>query len=145
MSDYETALIAAGANVKAMKSFGSYQGEWWALVEYEGRVGWINGSYGSCSGCDAFQANFNYDYDEGHTHAEPGGYYFDAVDRPVPGCPVCDLTQAKLAEFGKRYVDPDYILDQEEAIKSASKYIEWDMDAQEMVDWIKTTWEMSRE
>ena len=48
---YCQALEAAGAKILQFKSFGSYQGDWWAKVEYNGEIGWVAGSYGSCSGC----------------------------------------------------------------------------------------------
>ena len=50
---YELALEEAGAKVLEFQSFGSFQGEWWAKVEYNGEIGWVAGCYGSCSGCDA--------------------------------------------------------------------------------------------
>lgn len=54
---YTEALEATGAKVKEYKEFGSYQGTWIAIIE-DGRF--IEGSYGSCSGCDSFQAEFGY-------------------------------------------------------------------------------------
>jgi len=101
-------MEAAGAVVEIFEEFGSYQGEWWAKVSYGGKIGWVNGSYGSCSGCDAFEAEFGWD----------------------------DPSDEKLAEFGRGYLDN--IMTQDEAIKSASQYIEWDMDAKKMVDFIKS-------
>ena len=37
--------------------------------------------------------------------------------------------------FGESYLDG--IMSQEEAEKYASKHLEWDMEAQEMLEWIK--------
>ena len=105
---YKEALEAAGAEVMAFEEFGSYQGDWWAKVRYKGELGWVQGSYGSCSGCDAFEAEFGWD----------------------------DGTPEKLAEFGRGYLD-DLLLGQEQAEEEASRYIEWDSDAQEMVAWLK--------
>lgn len=101
---YQEALEAAGAIVLDFTKFGSYQGDWWAVVDYQGKRGWVNGSYGSCSGCDAFESEFGW-HDEDN--------------------------QEKLAAFGKNYLDS--LMNQDEAIKEASRYIEWDTDAQEMV------------
>jgi len=56
---YEGALRAGGANVLTFQQFGSYQGEWYAKVEFDGRTGWVSGSHGSCSGCDAIEADFD--------------------------------------------------------------------------------------
>ena len=41
---YQDALKAAGAAVLEFESFGSYQGDWVALVEYKGERGWVQGS-----------------------------------------------------------------------------------------------------
>lgn len=53
---YRSAIEAAGEVVMDFKEFGSYQGTWIAVLE-NGFV--IEGSYGSCSGCDAFQSEFD--------------------------------------------------------------------------------------
>jgi hypothetical protein len=104
---YKEALEAAGAKVLAFKEFGTWQGDWWALVEYQGKRGWIHDYFGSCSGCDAFEAEFGW-------------------DEPTP---------QELAEFGKRYLDD--IKTQEEAEQEVSKDIEWDLDAEEVLKFIK--------
>ena len=115
---YESALVAAGATVHAMKSFGSYQGDWWAKVTFNGETGWVHGWYGSCSGCDAFLDEFDYG------------------DERCPDCKVAAATyQERLAAFGLTYLDDLYT--QDEAIKVASENLEWDSDAQPMVDFIK--------
>lgn len=127
---YAEAMEAAGANVLEFENFGSYQGEWWALVTYNGLTGFVNGSFGSCSGCDAFEREFGYGEDgwcDAHAYA------------PHPGCLGCQKKksayQEKLANFGRGYLDA--IVTAEDAITAASKYIEWDMEAKDMVEWIK--------
>lgn len=75
------------------------------------QAGWVTGEYGSCSGCDAFEAEFGWD-------AEKDPDY-----------------QSKLADFGRSYLDD--MLTQEKAEKSASKNISWDSDAEKMVKFIK--------
>jgi len=57
---YFEALEAAGAQVLASQTFGSYQGDWFAKVNYNGSTAWVHGCYGSCSGCDAFCAEFDF-------------------------------------------------------------------------------------
>jgi hypothetical protein len=130
MGDYRTALEAAGATVHEFESFGSYQGDWWALVTYEGQSGWINGSYGSCSGCDAFEAEFGWSDDKCPDHR----YEYDP-----PSCTACDAKKeeydARLALFGRGYLDG--IMSQAVAIEQASRNLEWDSDAPEMVEFIK--------
>lgn len=52
---YEGALVAAGCTVHYFDLFGDYQGTWLALVTFQGTQGIVVGSYGSCSGCDAWE------------------------------------------------------------------------------------------
>lgn len=128
---YELSLAAAGATVHEFKNFGSYQGDWWARVTLaDGRSGWINGSYGSCSGCDAFEAEFGYGPEDscnehGYTHRSD--------------CEACVRAKAehqeKLARFGAGYLDG--FLTDAEALAQAEKNLSWDSDAAEMVAFIK--------
>ena len=76
---YEMCLEKAGAKVLAFQEFGSYQGEWYALVEYKGDRGWIEGSYGSCSGCDAFESEFGYHDGTDEQYAEFGRSYLETI------------------------------------------------------------------
>lgn len=115
---YCEAMEAAGAEVLAFQEFGSYQGDWWALVKYEGESGWVHGYYGSCSGCDAFQGEFDYsDQDQCSDHK---------YEYPKPeSCTECDkakiVYQEKLAAFGKSYVFGG-IMTQAEAEKESREY-----------------------
>jgi hypothetical protein len=97
---YELTLEKAGAKVLAFKEVGSYQGDWMAIVEYNSQKAAVEGSYGSCSGCDAFEGEFGYgsevkfedgkyikNYDEEATEEEYNAY------------------QQRLADFGKSYLD----------------------------------------
>lgn len=118
---YLEAMEAAGAKVKAFEEFGSYQGDWWALVEYEGRRGWVTGSYGSCSGCDAFEAEFS--WCDRETFNDATGKY-----EPNPEYP------AKLAAFGRDYLQE--IKSDQAAINEAARNLEWDCDAEPMVKFI---------
>lgn len=128
---YKEALEAAGATVVAFKSFGSYQGDWYALVEYKGIRGFAHGGFGSCSGCDSFEAEF--DYDEGRCNEHQW------KSNPPP-CDHCDaqkeVYQQRLAEFGEGYLD--LLLTQEEAEAEAKRNVEWDVDAVAMLAWIKS-------
>lgn len=127
---YQEAMEAAGAEVLAFEEFGSYQGDWWAKVRYKGETGWVQGSYGSCSGCDAFEEEIGY----GSEHCDDHRY------RGSSDCPACQEVHTaynkKLAEFGRGYLD-DLLLTQEKAEEEAGRYIEWDSEAQAMVDWIR--------
>ncbi len=133
---YQQALEAAGAKVLAFENFGSYQGDWWARVRVKGRLGFIGGSFGSCSGCDAFESEFSYSngdycggsYDDGNNH-----YAHD------PACEKCivkkKIYDENLAAFGAQYLAD--LITKRQAIKKASENLRWDGDAQSMVDWIK--------
>jgi len=117
MSSYKESLEAAGAEVLAFESFGSYQGDWVALVNYNGTKGWVSGYYGSCSGCDAFEAEIGYTSDE------------DSIDY-----------KERVKQFGEGYLE--HILNTEDMLKNASKNLDWDMDAQKMVDFINNNKEL---
>lgn len=128
---YYQALEAAGAKVHSFEQFGSYQGDWWALLTFNGVTGWVNGSYGSCSGCDAFEGEMG--SFSSHYHGEK---YVWGLEDMLDGCENCQTYKIKLAEFGMAYLGN--ILSQEDALVSASRWIEWDMDAKEMVEYIST-------
>lgn len=130
---YENALQKAGAEVVAFDSFGDYQGSWWAYVKYKGKEGWVHGSYGSCSGCDAFQAEIGYLSHWVNEDKDYHDYYDDEF--PHAGCDKCTEAAEKIAAFGRSYLDD--IVSQDEALKIASENLDWDMDAQEVVDFIK--------
>jgi hypothetical protein len=108
-NNYQLALEAAGATVHEFKEFGSYQGDWWAKVTFEGRTGLVNGAFGSSSHCDSFQSEFGHDAE---------GQY----------------TTKELATFGMKYLEN--IKTQDQALAIASENIEWDLDAEETVKFI---------
>lgn len=108
---YQESLEAAGDTIIAFEQFGSYQGEWYALVEWNGERGWVNGCFGSCSYCDAFEAEFGWSADE------EDGY------------------QQKLADFGRVYLEG--MMSQDAAEKAAGENISWDSDAEEMLKFVQ--------
>ncbi len=128
---YNQALEAAGAEVLESKYFGSYQGDWFALVKRNGTRQWVHGSYGSCSGCDAFEAEFDFDGDDRGCE----DHRYDKQDN----CTACAERSAdyarRLATFGASYLDS--AMTQDEAEKYASQHLEWDSEAQEMLDFLK--------
>jgi len=107
-NDYQRAMEAAGAKVPAFSEFGSYQGDWWAYVIHDGKMGYVHGSYGSCSGCDAFQSEFGWRNKE---------------------------TPETLAAFGKNYLEQ--MMPFERAIEEAAEHIQWDSEAENVVAWLK--------
>ena len=119
---YGGALKAAGATVDAFKQFGSYQGDWWALVTHNGVTGWIHDYYGSCSGCDALEADLG----------SIGSYLLGGR------CGYTEEEWKKYADFGASYLEE--IMGHEDAMKLASEHIEWDMEAKSVVDFLEKEW-----
>jgi hypothetical protein len=61
LSAYHLALDCAGVEVLDFAEFGSYQGRWIAKVRFpNGEEYFVSDYYGSCSGCDAFEAEFGW-------------------------------------------------------------------------------------
>ena len=54
--DHQEILERQGFEILDWESFGSYQGDYAAIVKKDGKVGFTVIGYGSCSGCDALQA-----------------------------------------------------------------------------------------
>ena len=108
---YMGALEAAGAKVIRYEYFGDYQGTILAEVEYEGRRGYVEISYGSCDHCDAYQA---FSSDLGWDH---------------------ELTQQDLSNFGRNYLED--IESAEKLIEKFTEQLEWDWEAEDMVKWLK--------
>lgn len=112
---YDRAMEAAGAKVLEFKQFGSYQGDWWAFVEFNGQRGWVHAAYGSCSGCDAFEAEMGWD---SHEH---GFTYVSVTDIEEWGdtCSTCQSYKEKMRRFGADYLEG--IMTQNEAEKMADQ------------------------
>lgn len=129
---YVGTMMMAGAEIHAFQCFGSYQGDWWAKVTYEGLTFWLHGYYGSCSGCDAFQAAFGWNEPRCEKHK-----YKHAED--VVQCVDCANAMLKrrqdYIEFGKRELDGERHT-QESALEKANENIKWDSDATKMVQFI---------
>ena len=108
---YKECLEKAGAKVIDFKEFGSYQGTWLAFVEYKGEIGIVEGSYGSCSSCDAFQSEFNY---YSLPTIEDGKYYrngdtWNEEDECTEGEYKVALKsyEDRFIEFGRSYLETD--------------------------------------
>jgi len=113
---YQEALAAAGARVIAFESFGSWQGEWVALVEYRGERGWVQGSFGSCSECDSFESEFGWDAEEQ------------------------DDYQQRLASFGESYLGG--LQTTQQVLSHFERSSEWDSDAEDAIFYLRQwcTW-----
>jgi len=121
---HEEALKLAGFEVHAFAEFGSYQGDFLAKITYKGRDGYIHDYFGSCSFCDALEAEL----EASNAHCQKHKYiHFD--------CDECrQAREVVLAKFSERYYDQ--ILTKEQALKKARENIKWDLEAQKMVDWL---------
>ena len=111
---YVDTLKAAGARAVASKYFGSYQGDWWASVEFKGRKFWVHGTFGSCELCDAFEAEF-------YTQDAAEWSEREKWEREVV--------------FGMGYLNDPWT--QKMAEEYAGRNIEWDSEAEEMLRFIK--------
>jgi hypothetical protein len=138
---YIEALKQAGAEVLANKRFGSYQGDWVVKLSYNGVNGWTIFGFGSCSGCDSYEARFS----RVENHAHEDNKYFspdchiEEARNMSSKCQPCAVFLNELSDFGKEYLDD--VMTQEEAEAKASENIEWDMEAGEMLAFIKgNTW-----
>jgi hypothetical protein len=109
---YEDALKATGAKVLKFGEWGDYQGTWIAKVEIEGQVHYVKGEYGSCSGCDAFEAEMPWDN-------------------------TSEKYKVKLVEFGKELLDPDLLYTREELLKKFTEQASWDLSADDLVEWLE--------
>lgn len=109
---YQEALEAAGARVITFEQFGDWQGSWLALVDYQGQRAWVQGAFGSCNHCDAFQAEFDWDSDF-----------------------ACEDVQQRLAQFGQSYLD-----DLRSSAQLLAQYdadADWDSDSESAAAWIR--------
>jgi hypothetical protein len=128
---YKECLELAGATVIDHKEFGSYQGDWIAYVEYKGERGFIKDYYGSCSQCDAYEAEFGF---ISHFHIDDK-YYYPHSDGYKNNCKLCQKEKLKAIKFGEEYLKD--ILDYSDILKEISKNLQWDTSANEMLDFIK--------
>lgn len=127
---FQQAIEAAGATVHEFKEFGSYQGDWYALVTVNGEKGWVHGSYGSCSGCDSFEAEFGRNEEACDEHSY----------NPQKDCSPCAAKTAehnkRLADFGRGYIEPLHPV--AGLLAELDKQSEWDSDSKEAADWIRS-------
>ena len=54
--DHEEIMERQGFEILDWETFGSYQGDYAAIVKKDGKVGFVVIGYGSCSGCDSLEA-----------------------------------------------------------------------------------------
>ena len=113
ITGYEDALKAAGAKIVAFEAFGDWQGSWLALVEYNGERGWVQGSFGSCDHCDAFEAEF--------------GFFAEEEDD----------YEVRLKSFGESYLGG--LQTTKQVLSEYEPLADWDLDAQDVIFWVRET------
>ena len=101
---YQLTLEKAGAKIIAFNEFGSYQGTWGAIVEYNGKKGLVIGSFGSCSYCDAFQSEFD-SYGDTVNFDEKLGKYFKGWYYDEDNEITKEEYDKSIAELNERYAD----------------------------------------
>lgn len=144
---YQQCLELAGAKILNFAEFGSYQGDWLAFVEYKGEKGIIHGYYGSCSGCDAYLAEF--DYDEIPTEEE--GIYYKS-GRTWDEDDICSKEEydeglkkyeERLIKFGESYLTPGLETKEyyERRLKELDSEDWFDEEEKEYIQWaLKQDW-----
>lgn len=132
---YSMAMEAAGAVVHSYEEFGDYQGTWYAYVTYQGQNGYVHGSYGSCSGCDSFLSEFEFEH-----HSCGGDNYFSPIySTPREGCGSCADVMDRLKRFGESYLEGN-LMTAEEMQKEIDDKKEWDSgEADNMQNWFDGT------
>jgi len=117
-------------------------------VEYwKDEKGIVEGSYGSCTGCDSFQAEFDYDEepstDNGKFYRTP--YHYDEDDLCTEG-EYKDLLakyEKKQADFGRGYLEPMYDRSHyEQRLAKIDTSDDWfDEEEKEYCEWaVKQNW-----
>lgn len=133
---YRIALEAAGAEVVEYKEFGSYQGTWIAFLK-DGSF--VEGAYGSCSGCDAFHAEFSY----GEPYEQNNKYFDESYEEITYEEYLIEKEEYdnRLKRFGEQY-----LLDKQSftvmlsryEIKSSNDDLWFSEEEKEIYEWIKT-------
>lgn len=136
---YAQALEACGAIVYEHKRFGSYQGDWIAYVKFNDSKFFVHGEFGSCSVCDHFQREMNYSkYDAFSITESLNGddvYVMDECrSRPLTESEKTELL-GEVRSIGQRYLDDP--LTYEQMRDQASRHIDWDEDAYDMVNFVE--------
>jgi hypothetical protein len=126
---YEFVLKFAGAKVIDYKEFGSYQGNWIAVIKKGKSYCFVIDYFGSCSGCDAFQSEFG-----GTVHFQNDVHHNIFDEKFYEDCEKCQEIKQNLIKFGKNYLLG--AMNYERALKKVSENSSWDYEAQEMIDFV---------
>lgn len=137
---YAQALEVCGASVYEHKRFGSYQGDWIAYVKFNDSKFFVHGTFGSCSVCDHFESEMSHSKWDVYSIAEALNgedtyiWWEESSPRPLTETEKTEL-RGEVRTIGQRYLDDP--LTYEQMIEQASRYIDWDADAEAMVEFIE--------
>ena len=125
---YREAMEKAGAIVESFREFGSYEGSWLAKVNYNGIYGWVKGDFGSCSYCDAFEAEF------GNAICDVHMYSGNTDTNDCEECKTLEESyEPRLSNFGKRYLENIY---SQEELEETIKDCIYGIDDEEMLQYV---------
>lgn len=133
------ALEAAGARVLAFRHWGTFDGDWWALVEVDGgERAWVNGWAGSCASCDPYETEcgeqaficVQHDtWDVIHDHPER-----------IAACPDCQANRSRrsavIRAFGARHL-ADRLTPAAAEARCRANLREGDLEAEVVLTWMR--------
>ena len=103
--------LALGKPVEEYKTFGDYQGTWIAKVDDDK---YIVGGYGSCSVCDAFEAEFSDAWDKEE---------IELIDR--------------YKKFGEEYIHRYHTKEELKRSYDRNEIDSWDIEGKELRDYVR--------
>ena len=146
---YQECLEAAGAEIIDTKYAGSYQGAWGSICNYNGEKILVVGSYGSCSGCDAFMAEFDYilpyyDEDDNKYYKTKNDYWSDIECTKEEYEEKMNQYKERMVDFAQSYLTTPYRkediereIDNMEKENGEDDYY-WDYERLELFKWALT-------
>lgn len=108
---YKQSLLSTGHTVLEYAEFGDYSGSWYSIVAIKDYSILVGGQFGSCTGCDSFLAEFEYDLE--------------------PGTPEYE---EKLKSFGLKLLNNPLSVEVE--LKQAISDSAWDLDSVKKSEWL---------
>jgi len=124
--NYHSLLELCGAKVIAFETFGDYQGTWIAKVKYNDKIGYVEGSYGSCSGCDSLQDILMNHNSTGDTY-----HWFEPENT---NCNSCVEIEQLLKNMSIVYLEG--LEDFQTTISRHIENSEWDLESENIVKWM---------
>lgn len=133
LSSYAKCVALAGATILAHKQFGDNRGSAWILVDWENSRGWVQHSYGSCPGCDELAARMAR---AEYPNVDLDAYFLRDTSWHAFEMEVERIDTQTMKIFGREMLQ-SRLLTQAEAEALVGKDIEWDLEVEEILLWIK--------